>query len=248
MSDSRIYHKIVNNILELIDTGVYPVGCRLPSERDLAATFGVSRARIREAQIVLEVRGRLKVKVSSGAYVLDGSDYNSSNPPKFKSIELIEARAIFGTEAAALAAPMITDNTILELERLVEIMTGKVKNEMTPNEAGAAFHYLIAAESNNRAIMYIIDSMWKRAPDVLPLQNASTKVNGEDNNDLEDECYAILKALKNRNPAATRKAMRAHFTRMIKALLVVSEEEAYQEMSRKISENRSRFLLSAQLS
>jgi len=44
-----------------------------------------------------------------------------------------------------------------------------------------------------------------------------------------------------------RKTMRAHFTRMIEALLVASEEAAYNEVKRKSSERSSRFLLSAQM-
>ena len=36
MADKRLYHKIANQILELIDSGVFPPGSRLPGERDLA--------------------------------------------------------------------------------------------------------------------------------------------------------------------------------------------------------------------
>ena len=41
--------------------------------------------------------------------------------------------------------------------------------------------------------------------------------------------------------------MRAHFTRMIEALLEASEEEAYQEVKRKASESRSRYMLTKQI-
>mgnify|MGYP000402569783 CR=1 FL=1 len=42
---------------QLIRRGEYPVGQRLPAERDLAVQFGVSRPSVREALIALEVEG-----------------------------------------------------------------------------------------------------------------------------------------------------------------------------------------------
>jgi hypothetical protein len=41
--------------------------------------------------------------------------------------------------------------------------------------------------------------------------------------------------------------MRAHFTRMIEQLLMVSEERAYQDVKRQSAESRSRYLMAAQL-
>ena len=69
----------------------------------------------------------------------------------------------------------------------------------------------------------------------------------KDSSHREDEHAVILEALKNRDPSAARSAMRAHFTRMIEALLVASEEAAYEEVKRKASESRSRFTLTQQL-
>jgi len=114
--------------LELIDSGVFPPGSRLPGERDLAKKFGVSRVSIREAEIALQAQGRLDIRVGSGAYVLDGSDMPKAGLPKVGPFELTEARALFEAEAAALAAPIITDETIAELEGYIDIMSGKVKS------------------------------------------------------------------------------------------------------------------------
>lgn len=247
MADQRLYHKVANQILELIDSGVFPPGSRLPGERDLAQQFGVSRVSIREAEIALQAQGRLQIKVGSGAYVLDGSDRPLGGLPKVGPFELTEARALFEAESAALAAPIITDEAIAELEGYIGIMSGKVEGDMNADEADAAFHKAIARATNNHAIMFVIDSMWEMRTEAAQLQRVYKKVCSKDSSHREDEHQAILDALKNRDSAAARKAMRAHFTRMIEALLVASEEEAYQEVKRKASESRSRFLLTKQL-
>ena len=65
----RLYRQIADQIRQLIDRGEYPVGGRLPAERELADMRGVSRPTVREALIALEVEGRLRIKVGSGIYV-----------------------------------------------------------------------------------------------------------------------------------------------------------------------------------
>lgn len=247
MAEKRLYHTVANQILELIDSGVFPPGSRLPGERDLAEKFGVSRVAVREAEIALQAQGRLEIKVGSGAYVLDGSNMPVNGLPKVGPFELTEARALFEAESAALAAPIITDETLEELENYIAIMSGKVKSDMSPDEADAAFHNAIARSTNNHAIMFVIDSMWKMRTEAAQLQKVYRKVCDKDSSHREDEHMAILDALRNRDSSAARLAMRAHFTRMIEALLEASEEEAYQEVKRKASESRSRFLLTKQL-
>lgn len=247
MAEQRLYHKIANKILELIDSGVFPPGSRLPGERDLAEKFGVSRVAVREAEIALQAQGRLEIKVGSGAYVLDGSEYSVLGLPKVGPFELTEARALFEAESAALAAPIITDDAIAELERLIKVMMGTEESEMTADEADEAFHLTIAKATNNAAIIYVIGSMWSMRKEAAQLQKVYRSVCDKDPSHRQDEHEAILEALKNRDSSAARVAMRAHFTRMIEALLVASEEAAYQEVKKRTSESRSRFLLTSQL-
>ncbi|WP_026940510.1 FadR/GntR family transcriptional regulator [Hellea balneolensis] len=247
MAEKRLYHSVANQILELIDSGVFPPGSRLPGERDLATKFGVSRVAVREAEIALQAQGRLEIKVGSGAYVLDGSNQALKGLPKVGPFELTEARALFEAESAALAAPIITDEAIEELEKYIDIMSGKVKSNISPDAADEAFHMTIARSTNNHAIVFVIDSMWKMRTEAAQLQKVYKSVCDKDSSHREDEHTAILDALKNRDPSAARSAMRAHFTRMIEALLVASEEAAYQEVKRKVSESRSRFTLTQQL-
>lgn len=250
MSTNRLYHSVANKILELIDSGAFPPGSRLPSERDLAEKFGVSRVAVREAEIALQAQGRLDIKVGSGVYVTEaaGAGHIRDQLPKAGAFELTEARALFEAEAAALAASMMTDEVIAELEGYLAIMSGKKKGDINGDEADAAFHRTIARATNNQAIIYVVDSMWEMRREAAKVQPIYRNVCDRDNSAREQEHQAILDALKNRDPSAARLAMRAHFTRMIEALLEASEEEAYQEVKRRASESRSRFLLTKSMS
>jgi len=248
MVEKRLYHTVANQILELIDSGVFPTGSRLPGERDLAKKFGVSRVAVREAEIALQAQGRLEIKVGSGAYVLDGGGQLGRGLPKVGPFELTEARALFEAESAALAAPIISEETLQELENLIQVMVGKGNDKkVSIEEADRLFHLTIAKATNNAAIIFTIESLWKMRSEAMQVQMIYESVCHSDVDLLEREHREILDALKRRDSSAARKTMRAHFTRMIATLLKASEERAYQEVKRKASESRSRFLLSAQI-
>jgi GntR family transcriptional repressor for pyruvate dehydrogenase complex len=65
----RLYRQIADQLRQLIERGEFPVGARLPPERDLAVQLGVSRPSVREALIALEVEGWVEVRMGSGIYV-----------------------------------------------------------------------------------------------------------------------------------------------------------------------------------
>ena len=81
MKTRRLFWSIVEKLESLIDQGIYPVGSRLPAERELAETYQVSRPTIREAIIALEVRERVEVKTGSGVYVLQQKNSQNNMKP-----------------------------------------------------------------------------------------------------------------------------------------------------------------------
>lgn len=244
MGDKPLYRKVANKITDLIDTGVFQPGCRIPSERELAVQFNVSRVVIREAQIALQERGLLEVRVGSGTFVLENYKINLYGLKKFELLELTEARALIAVEAAAFAAPIITDKIIAELQGFTKVMSGKEGDDLTPMGADAAFHNKIACATNNHVIILVMESLWKMRTEVSQLQNMF-RHNGQH---IGEEYASVIEAFKKRDSVTARRAMRSHFTTVMETLLVASEEEAYKKMKSKAFETRSRFLMNAELS
>ena len=58
--EQRLYQRVVEKVLELISSGAWKPGFRLPPERELSESFGVSRTVVREAVKALEARGVLE--------------------------------------------------------------------------------------------------------------------------------------------------------------------------------------------
>src|SRR6476661_7296247 len=65
----RLYRQIADQLAQLIANGEFPPGSRLPAERELAVSLGVSRTSVREAVISLEMSGLVEVRVGTGIFV-----------------------------------------------------------------------------------------------------------------------------------------------------------------------------------
>jgi len=236
MIDQSQNKNIIRQITELINSGDFPPGSKLPSERKLASLFGVSRNFIRDTKIALHAQGIIEIRPNVGAYVRNGA---SSIFPTIDCFELTEASVVFGSEVAALAASMITQEEISKLESYVAILSGDIKSEMSLYEANLAFHTDLSRSTKNSAIIFFMESLWcmhekssklKAVFEVMLLNNTG-------------EHKTILDAIKNKDPQAARQAMQAHLSNMTDMLFKYSEEKAYENVRRNNLKTRLRFLL-----
>ena len=243
MTAKRLYHSVAEQIVTMIEGGIFPPNGRLPGERELAEQLGVSRVTVREAAIFLQAQGIIEVRTGSGAYVLDPSNRNAGLP-NVSAFELTEARTLFESEAAALAARDIGDETLNVLEGHLEKLRGSDEEAQL---ADREFHRTIASASGNGAVRYVVEMLWRIRMESKQVVEVYDAVCHDDAEEREAEHRAILDALRARDPAAARTAMREHFRRLIKSMLDVTEEQALEELRRKANESRERFLTSFQI-
>src|SRR3954466_13779456 len=116
----RLYERVAHDLSGKIAGGQYVVGQRLPSERDLAHAYAVSRPTIREAIIALELDGLVEVRLGSGVYVTARAPRGGkAGEMDIGPFELLEARRAIEGESCALAAALISDQELDELQALV---------------------------------------------------------------------------------------------------------------------------------
>ena len=242
MNDKRLYYSVAQEITKLIDNGSYPPGSRLPGERELAERLNVSRVTIREAEIALQAIGRLDIRTGSGVYVLDAVDRKNGGLPQVSAFELTEARSLFESEAAALAAMHISDELLTKLEVYQQRMGDSSLDDEASEQADRDFHLAIAAASGNAAVRYVIEILWMMRTDIEAVKEAYESVCSEDAGVRGDEHAEILEALRSRDAHAARRAMRQHFTRLIESMLDVAEERAIRELREQSTKSRRRFL------
>jgi GntR family transcriptional repressor for pyruvate dehydrogenase complex len=237
----RLYRRVAGDIVEAIRSGRYKPGDRLPAERDLALEYNVSRPTVREAIITLEAQGRVEIRLGSGAYVLEAPQAGPATGFGITGFELTEARILVEAEACALAAGQITDGEIDELDRLLVEMSGKEGDGRDNEAADRSFHLTIAKATRNAAIVHLVDELWtlrSTEPECALLhahaRNARVRPG-------VDEHSAIIAALRARDPAGARLAMRNHLGAVMDHLLFTTEAKAVEEARRTVEAARSRF-------
>lgn len=244
MVEKRLFHSVVERITDLIEDGSFPPGTRLPSERELAERLGVSRVTIRDAEIALQAIGRLEIKTSSGVYVSSNSSDNANRIPIINAFELTEARLLFEPEAAALAAINISDEELNTLNHLIDEMLSP--DVVLASNADEQFHLLVARASDNRAVIFTIETLFRLREQVPELKCLYDRICTSDSGHRATEHCAILDGLRAHDPVAAREAMQAHFRRLLVAMLEVSEQQALEDLQRRSLEIRQRFLAPAE--
>jgi GntR family transcriptional repressor for pyruvate dehydrogenase complex len=156
----RIHEIVLWRIEEQIASGRLKVGDHLPSERDLAASFGVSRPAVREAIRVLEAMGTVVQGTGSGP---ESGTLVAAVPgdalthlvtlhvmlASFETADVVRARIALERESARLAAKHATfaDHAAME-----EDLAAMDDLSITPeefNDRDTGFHLAIARATGN---------------------------------------------------------------------------------------------------
>ena len=241
---SRLYRQITSKLLEMMESGEYPPGSRLPAERELSELFGVSRPTIREAVIALESQGRVNVKTGSGVYVGEPQVDITSLGSSISPFELIEARVYIEGEAAAIAASLINNEQLERLDEALAVMAQEnSQDNLTSAVADRKFHSIISEATNNKVLTLFINKLWDAQEKLENIRLAHSAVCMKDKAQRMAEHEAIVGALKRRDAGAARIAMRSHFARILAALHEKAEEADVNEAKLKASKNRERFSL-----
>ena len=161
----KIYEEIVEQLKEMISTGELKPGDKLPSEREMAESLGVSRASVREALTALEAIGILDIRPGEGTFVQQTSIAETFWPlflvlavEKNPGSQLMEVRRVLETESAALAAQRATEEQMANIADILEQM----KSSATTTEAVAfdlKFHYAIAEAATNSILLRLMNTV-----------------------------------------------------------------------------------------
>lgn len=235
----RLYQRVAEKLTEAIRSGEFKMGARLPAERKLAERFAVSRPTVREAIIALEIAGCVEVKGGSGVYVTSNSASNlNTGDLDIGLFEILEARLLFESEAAAIAARVITEDEVQALQDTLQSMNTEPEQV---SEHEDRFHLLIARATHNEAIISVCKHLWSLRNNSRVSACIPEQVRKAGASDSITEYRRITEAIRQRDPSAAREAMRDHFGRVVEQLLETTEALAIEEARRQVNQERRRF-------
>ena len=208
----RLYRQIAGQLRQLIQSGEYPVGSRLPAERELALKMGVSRPSVREALIALEVEGLVEVRVSSGIFVIGREPQrlldNAPGP-----LEIIRARQLIECELAAVASRSEDGTLVPDLHETLREMESSIAAGTLPIDGDRNFHLRIAQASDNSALLAVVTQLFDERYGPLFARLGSHFERDATWKQAVDEHRAVVRAIEGHDPAAARLAMTSHLER-----------------------------------
>ncbi|MEO6921098.1 MAG: FCD domain-containing protein [Collimonas sp.] len=214
---------VLQSMQSKILDGSWATDSRIPSERTLAQSLGVSRSTLREAIQQLSARGLLSSRRGAGVFVVNRLSQGLAAPwmqlladhPPLRG-DMLEFRRIFECAAAGLAAERATEEEHGKIAEILQRMRNAVAQHNVEAEAitDAEFHAALAAATHNAMYRHFHGSV------VRMLRDHITRNTYEANNDAAHAAEftyarmaqheAIWQAICERAPDAAFRAMHVH--------------------------------------
>lgn len=236
----KVADQVYQDLVLLIEKQQLAVGDRLPSERKLSETLGVSRSSIREAIQKMHSQGMVSSRMGAGNYIEKsiGDDWHThyiaeplgalyQRDPLFR-FDVQEARVILEGGTAWYAAQRATSDDITQIETCYNALTEYQRTGDTQQAAiaDANFHLAIAEASHNLVLIQMMRSVFEllQSNVVLARQKIYTQAYGFD--DLHLQHAQILTAIKNQDPQLARDAVSGHIEFVIGQIHAIEEADA----------------------
>lgn len=188
-----------------IESGAFRPEERLPSEAELASSFGVSRPVVREALMSLQALGYTESQTGRGTFVVSDRISGALIFGRYTPAQIQEVRCALEVPVAQLAAVKRTEHDIGVLASLL----GRIDETSDPdrrNQLDTDFHVAIANASGNPLFVMLIEEMrgilegYTKELTKAPHRRGAARTEHAD----------IYQAIVRRDPAAAGVAMARH--------------------------------------
>lgn len=244
--NTRRYVIIGTELREKLSKNIYKIGDRLPTERDIAESYGVSRTVIREAIIMLEIEGLVEVRKGSGVYVINlpqTAKIPSNNNNPFESnllisafsgltgtdigpFELLQARQLIESNIVEFAAHHITKVEINAMRKVLEKEREALETGDSNEEYDRDFHILIAEATKNTFLVDVVKLMWRMRVESLMWAQLHANIGTKSyRKEWLNDHALILAALQKKDAVTAKKAMWNHLENVKTTLLALSDVE-----------------------
>ncbi|WP_061295056.1 FadR/GntR family transcriptional regulator [Herbidospora cretacea] len=205
-------------LIELIESRHFAVDDRLPSEAELASSFGVSRSVIREALHSLNALGLTKSYAGKGTFVAATRVQSHLLSGQYLPSQLNEVRHYLEVPAARLAAERRSQE---DLDGLAELVAAFEVNDdpAERNKIDALFHIAIAQATGNPLFSRLVEDL--RA--VLQDQALAVSASPGRAAQARAEHRAIFEAIKEGDAEMAALAMRRHLQAVVNTSAALSD-------------------------
>ncbi len=217
--------RVLDEITRLVMDGVLKPGDRLPSESELAESFGVGRSSLREAMRALQLLGMVEVVQGKGTF-LRGTHVLplAINWTRLASTDLIsqimEARQIIEVAIAQFAAERATEEDFAAMRVAIEHAAEAEGDPDISGRASVDFHLALAEATHNK-VLYL---MYRTVRELYVETARRTQATPASMADRLRDHRRLLESVERRDPELAGQLMAEHIEKG-KQFLARSQEE-----------------------
>lgn len=218
-----VTQQVEERLKQMIESGAYGPGCKLPTEMELCQTLGVGRGTVREAFRSLQARGYVELRPGRGAFAADRLPSDELGTVEWlvrNELQLhdaIEVRRALEPMAARRMTELGDPAAVEELAALHEQFLAAVAQEDIARIAALdeAFHSAIVAASGNRLLIAINQQVNQ---EIKTFRSKTFQVPQNVKNAVVPHS-SILHAIRTGDSDGAEAAMRAHLDKVQEDLL-----------------------------
>ncbi len=213
--------RLANTIRERIASGSFKVGDRLPTERKMSESYGVSRAVVREALGRLNHDGIVVSRQGAGAFVSEGTaptlrlHVEPSDAEDLRGV--VELLSAVRAAASALAAVRRSPSQLAAITRWYKAIGKAVQDGRPGEDEDIAFHRAIIDAAGNPLFNQILDFLDGRVRHFVRTARTNSRHRGL-TEEVQQEHRAMRDAIAAADPNAARLAAEQHLTNALKRL------------------------------
>lgn len=151
--------RVADTLLKEIREGRYPVGSRLPSERQLADTYKVSRPVVREAIGMLVTLDVVETHVGRGAFVTNADVSIEQSTGEYGLIDVVDAREVIESGALRLAAKRARRSERAAVENALRAIEQAMQQGAETADPDLALHRSITEAARSPALLKLWTDM-----------------------------------------------------------------------------------------
>lgn len=236
--------QIADILEERILQNIYPVGGKLPPERQLAEEFCVSRQSLRAALRILSARGMLYARQGDGHYV--SARVNQAFQLGWEEVagrhdmadEVLDFRRSVEGLLAGFAAQRRTEADLQRLRYwLAELESAYGQHDSERQAAAdAAFHQVVAESAHNVMFTRLSESLLRLLKGHTR-RNLANMFAADRYAQLSEQHEAIFRAIERQDASAAQRAAEAHLDYVRRSLHDDAERAAREAVSAALAEN-----------
>ena len=189
--------QVSDKLEEMISSGKYNIGDKLPTEPELMEIFQVSRNTIREAIQSLTWSGLLTVKQGDGTYVNASDRFHANMEQKYQEVSLRdikEARNCIEITIAHLSARRRTPQDVEAIHAMLLKRKALATDSKENTKSDIDFHIAVARACHNAILIDMYESISCYLGNQIAEQNRKSKLTTAEIDDLHEALYRAIEA------------------------------------------------------